>query len=345
MLQAVNTPRRIDNIDLLKGVNIILVVMFHLTYFHSSMGSIRTYVTPYFMPLFFFTSGMFFSSKKSFSDFLLHKVNRLIIPLLFFYFANYFFGFFGSDIVGLGDKGLVDKFHWSNMADLFNGREHFNYAGAIWFLVCMFNLYIIYYFVSKIKNVTVKFILCALLSFAGYLLNYYSLNLPYFLDSALSMVIFFFLGDFVRKNPYVVHKNKLDYPLLAILSILYVLMVNGFDLQIQVMLNEYQGNYGLIVLRAILGISVIYIICKRIGKVNIINFFGENSLIILCTHQVLINVFSVVLKKLLHIDGVLGFTLNLIITMACEYVIIILLNKYLPYFVAKKDLIKAKQTQ
>ena len=128
---------RNDSIDLLKGYSILLVIIFHLTYYYSGQNWIRVFVGPFFMPLFFFASGIFYSSKSSFKEFFLNKVNRLIIPLFFFYFLNYFLGFLYSTFLSK-DNDSVDNFSWSDLLDLFNGQEYFTYAGALWFLVCIF---------------------------------------------------------------------------------------------------------------------------------------------------------------------------------------------------------------
>ena len=75
---------RIEYIDLAKGLCIILVVLNHVAehlqidyFFSCQIRSFR-------MPLYFILSGLFFKRYKNFMEFTLKKVNKLLIPFLFF---------------------------------------------------------------------------------------------------------------------------------------------------------------------------------------------------------------------------------------------------------------------
>jgi fucose 4-O-acetylase-like acetyltransferase len=335
--------QRIDFIDLLRGIVIILVVMFHLTYFFTGTAGLNKFINPYFMQLFFFVSGMFFTPKKSFKNFFVHKINRLIIPLLFFYFLNHILGFITSNLLGFS---LIDKFNWTDVLNLFIGNENFLYGSAVWFLLCLFIVYVLYYLISLTKNNIVKFVFSIVCCLASLYLSYNQINVPYFFDSALSMIIFFFLGNVFYNKVYLPRKTKIQYNnticyLLSIgILVLYILIVANFQIYIDVMHNKYTGNIFLITVSAFSGIVFFYILCKLIGKIEIVNFFGKNTLIILGTHQALINAISIVLSKGLHISGWLGLFLDLVLTMSIECVVILFLNKYFSYLVGKKALIK-----
>ena len=182
---------RFENIDLLKGITILLVVLYHLTFFYKDSQFIRIYSTPFFMQLFFFVSGMFFSPKSDFKTFFKNKINRVFIPLLFFYFLNYFAGFLASLALSKTSGSSVDPFALINLLDLFNGKEYFTYSGALWFLVCLLNVSFIFYIISKIKNEYFKLTIVLLFSCLGYYLGSNQINIPYFLDSAFTSTTFF----------------------------------------------------------------------------------------------------------------------------------------------------------
>ena len=77
------TPsKRIDFVDLTKGVCIILVVMTHIggAFELLDRGSM---LSCFRMPLYFFISGVFFKPYEALSGFILRKINKLIIPFLF----------------------------------------------------------------------------------------------------------------------------------------------------------------------------------------------------------------------------------------------------------------------
>ncbi len=331
---------RYENIDLLKGMVIIIVVLFHLTFFHQGGQIIRRFCTPFFMQLFFFVSGIFFTKKKSFVEYITNKINRLIIPLLFFYFSNYFIGFLASHLLKFGDTGLVDKFSFYSLLDLFNGKEHFTYSGALWFIVCLFNVYILYYFINLINNSAIKWILVFSLSIFSYTLSSLEINIPYFIDSSLSVLPFFYLGHFLKSHKIFLNTHKYDYIILIFSSILYLSVIYSFNVSCEIMQNRFVGNYMLILIGALLGISLHFYLTKVINTMSIINYFGKNTLIILGTHQLLIVSYAIVLKKIFSFDSILLIMFNLFLTMTTEILVIQILNKLFLSFVGKRDIIK-----
>ncbi len=62
--------------DFLKGVAILWLMLYH---FHS-LAWLRSPV-----PVFFFLSGLFFSDRMSFKDFIGKKAKALLLPFLFFF--------------------------------------------------------------------------------------------------------------------------------------------------------------------------------------------------------------------------------------------------------------------
>ena len=74
--------RRIRYIDLMKGICIILVVLQHGWVLPDSTAT-RIYLSMN-MPLFFFVSGMFLPSRKSFGEMIVGGINRLLIPWVVF---------------------------------------------------------------------------------------------------------------------------------------------------------------------------------------------------------------------------------------------------------------------
>lgn len=339
---AIQKDNRFEFIDVMKGLTIIIMVMYHLTSFYSDTEVIRDYATPFFMQLFFVLSGLFFSTKSSFGQYLLNKVNRLIVPLFFFYCINYLTFFIVSDIVGLGDKKIISKFHLLYFADLFSPAEIFHYSGAIWFLLCLFNVTIIYYLVNKIKDGYLRLLVSLMISLIGFYMGN-RINLPYYLDSAMTMIFFFGLGHFLKDLKFVFKRQSYDYILALVSILLYVILINYFDIYSKVMENEYTGNFALFLLGSILGISSVFFVSRWIRNEKILNFYGKNSLIVLGTHQMVLIVVNMVLMKMVSgLGSVLLLIINLVLSMIIEYFVIIILSKFVPFFVAKKDLIKWK---
>lgn len=84
---------RIEFIDLAKGFCIFILVYHHIMTgghgsfkFHSeTLLMIDRYLSVFREPLFFFCSGLFFSTYDSFKIFAVKKINKLLVPFFSFY--------------------------------------------------------------------------------------------------------------------------------------------------------------------------------------------------------------------------------------------------------------------
>lgn len=83
-----NQHRRIDFVDLTKGVCIILVVMAHIGGAFDQLDK-HSMLSCFRMPLYFFISGIFFKPYEGLSGFIIRKINKLIIPFIFFYVSAF----------------------------------------------------------------------------------------------------------------------------------------------------------------------------------------------------------------------------------------------------------------
>lgn len=72
---------KIKQIDILRGIGAILVVIGHLV---PSDGNVKVYIYAFHMPLFFFLSGFLFNNKKDFKTYLKGNLKSLILPYFLF---------------------------------------------------------------------------------------------------------------------------------------------------------------------------------------------------------------------------------------------------------------------
>lgn len=86
------------------------------------------------MPLYFLLSGLFFKRYGGFADFFIKKVNKLIIPFLFFHVLSCF-------VYPWLNK---TTFEWHTLWDFF-WHEGWLPNGPLWFLLCLFWQNIIFY--------------------------------------------------------------------------------------------------------------------------------------------------------------------------------------------------------
>jgi len=82
-------PKRIEYIDIARGIGILLVVLGHNDFGYISPFGYKL-IYSFHMPLFFFLSGYFFNPALSFVSFFKKRFNALLKPYLFTIFLIYF---------------------------------------------------------------------------------------------------------------------------------------------------------------------------------------------------------------------------------------------------------------
>ena len=120
------SQKRIEFIDLAKGICILCIVLGHIGIDTTIPG-----ITNFVMPVFFVLSGLFFKDNEGVKTFTIKKINKLLVPFLFFYLIGYVV-FYALKL--LAPQLLVTDAN--GIDDVFNNRQYFN--GPIWFLISLF---------------------------------------------------------------------------------------------------------------------------------------------------------------------------------------------------------------
>lgn len=133
--------RRIEWVDLLKGIAILWLIVYHFY----AIDWMRSPV-----PVFFFLSGLFFSEGKSFGSFVSKKAKALLVPLLFFFALGVLTSVIKNYLTG-EDYSFPPLWLFATLipsnAEVTNPLG----VGAIWFLVSLFEIYVIYYVLRKVS--------------------------------------------------------------------------------------------------------------------------------------------------------------------------------------------------
>lgn len=159
--------KRIDYLDVAKGIGIILVILGHLVCYNSKLSCI---IFSFHMPLFFFISGILYRDKDSrFFDFIKHKCKKLLVPYLCFWFIALLFF-----IV----KGIIKEFNVKELFyDVYTGAPNQYYMGSIWFMLSLFFVELLFYICyKKLKNVNQIIIIISLFILAYLGANIYKLG-------------------------------------------------------------------------------------------------------------------------------------------------------------------------
>ena len=330
-LRIMNSAKRISYIDLAKGICILLVVLDHIAgngFFAGGDYPLNDIFEQTRMPLYFILSGLFFKDYAGgIREFLLRKVNRILVPYLFFLIlyrasakaAYWVIGFSIGDV-------------WA----------------PLWFLLCLFWMNAIfatlYYLVKGLAPSGFKSeIILGLCVLAIGIGGYFAGHLPLNIGTAMTSLPFLWMGYLLnRKLHFLELKTNRWSTLLAgivLLAALHYLYVgeNFFYL------NTYETPLFLIYLSGLMGTLGVLLLSKSIGHLPVISYIGRYSIIVLCTHMVIVKAVIAALA-LLSIGwnpaGIVPSLVILTLTIACSMFCCWLLSRYLPWFTAQKDLIR-----
>ena len=121
--------KRLEFIDLAKGFCILLVVFNHIHKTFDTQFLLDDCFKMFRMPLYFFLSGLFFKRYEGVLGFMKRKINKLLIPFVFFFLLTSFL--IPSIISMLSGNNFKIELLWS-----FVSPEFFpNFP--IWFLLCL----------------------------------------------------------------------------------------------------------------------------------------------------------------------------------------------------------------
>ena len=83
---------------------------------------------------------------------------------------------------------------------------------------------------------------------------------------------------------------------------------------------------------------MVLLVAKMIGHLPFISYWGRYSIIILCTHNLLIIMLNWLLGR--YISGGLLLFVVFVVTMFLCHLLLPLVKRYLPHVTAQKDVIK-----
>lgn len=324
------SDKRIEFIDLAKGVCIILIILGHtgIAVDLPGLTAMRT-------PLYFALSGLFFKDYGGLQQFFIRKCNKILIPFLFFYIGSYaifyacnalFPGLIVSDA-----KGILD---------VFTQAQYFN--GPIWFLLALFWCNIFFCIISL--NINKEFLRCAIVvaMFAiGYLLEKESVFLPCMIDVSLVGMPFFYFG-YILKRSSLLYPNKWDRynTIFAILLFAVAYTTDKIFAPIIYFHDKYiSGNLLALAILSTTSVIALLLLCKVVKRLPVVSYIGRYSIIPLCTHHLIYRPIQLVARGL-PVSETTGNCIVAATTILLCMTAIPLCIKYLPYFTAQKDILK-----
>lgn len=316
--------KRVDYIDIIKGVVIFLVVWVHTSH--------PNWVSPLLVnSIFFFLSGIFFK-RKPFNVFIREKVRSIIVPFVFFYLLSYLYRI----IEHFWDNRTLVSFEWGCIFDVFKFVSHLDYLFVnvpLWFLICLFSTQIIYYFISYLDKRLIAVV--ALLCFA---FRDFSSSIPSFfmINGACYYLCFFALGNLVGK-PWIeklkdMHFRKVSLVISMVLFAALFIPIDGLSGW------WYETAYHVKLFMVFFILMSVASWFNEKRYLSLLRFYGENSLTILGLHIIPLTVLIRITNAIFGETSIFAGFVQSVIVMAIMYVVILFCNRYIPFLVGKKQL-------
>ena len=345
---------RIQWIDTAKLVGIFFVVWAHME------GKVPIYLfAAFYMPLFFMLSG-YVEKKRSFSETLRNSFFQLMVPYFALNSIAAIFRLFSFIVFHLMESGTIDLYKAAKkIAEYIIGiiiadTTEFSFfpCGPCWFLFSLFQMKLLFSFISttvKKRFKTILVLLSVVMVFLAWLLCLKGIKIYFVVNETLMGFVFYVTG-FLMKNflsEIFNKKNKYDFLIIAVLLFAYFLFV----------FFSIKKSYGLPNLRGgvmpgqsifsilhyytggLLGSWFLIFICKYISLSKLPEYLSKNTLSILAYHWIFLSnikhMYEGLIGKKLYLDYIPSFIFALVILILCVIPTYIS-EKYFPFVIGKK---------
>jgi len=334
-----NHEKRIAYIDLAKGFCICLVVFYHIKGFLGCNYLLDSFFSFFRLPLYFFLSGLFFKDYGSFRNFSIKKLNRLLVPFLFFYLCfSVIFPNVLHEVFGKAYNNLV--LGWPSLWAIIYPGFFANFP--IWFLWCLFFMNILFWVLQHVIVQTVPkygdialLAVCFLIGLGGHLLmEHYAIDYGRVV-TVLVYIPFFGVGYLFKQRDGL----WLFQSMSTRKSICYALL-----LAVITLLLTSIWSFKSVFLFYICGISgtlFILLLSRSIGRLPFFSYVGRYSIIVLLTHGIIMWACSAVFIKLSEWTGN-NHVCTLLITVAVlfsYYLVIPFMRRFFPHVTAQQPLL------
>lgn len=329
--------KRIDYIDVAKGIATICVILGHLSV---TPKIVVNSVYTFHIPLFFFLSGFVINLDKylTFKEYFIDKFKKIAIPYFFLSILTWGWIFCVREFPLDLNAYTINKF-----LGIFICAKDTPYYLSLWFIASLFISQLLFYVLIKKRSriyIVFEFVLCYILAIC--ISNTYTPGWPWALDTVPMAIVFLGCGYSVKKN-----LHKLEF-LLQKRYLIITGLVSGFCGYFNFIENGrsdlfYQniGNPILYFLSAFFGIWMIMIVSKMFHKSKVLNYIGKNSLVFYAFHRPIF--VPIAMSFLPYLESINHFFLNSIIQTVFVFIVIFvgltvlseIINRYFPFLLGK----------
>lgn len=272
-MQKINNSR-IHYIDVCKGILIMIVVLHHVfglmrqyEYLPKQMDYLEKLYVPFFMAAFFIVTGFCSNYNKDFKKFLRQNIKILLVPAVIFYL-----------LIHTIDLTITHHFTLLNIGKMVGGLFIF---GGVWFLTSLFFAKLIAY--SLINNQKINkmyhsdslgghvLVFLLFLMLLSSVLSTYKIIEPWSMYHSLGLVIFMFIGMYMKKLSI----GLWTFISSLIIYAIYVCILVHYDMhlpRITSTISLYPYEIPLFLTGAVSGTLIVWYISKSIESNKILEY-------------------------------------------------------------------------
>ena len=302
--------KRDIDIDVAKGICIILVIVRHMEVFY------KLNVIPFTdiaVPLFFFMSGFYVKTKTNFSFFVKNNIKRIIFPAILWAILALCYNI---PLQYLNKGYCIIEFDWVSPTPA---------NGALWFLFALFYAKMIFYFMNKVKHLIFIIVFSFVLGYIG--VNY---EMPCYFNDGMMAVPFFVIGNICYKHLNYIRDNVYLLLLGIISYILLIIKIISFEIS-PINVFHYSSGYYIVCVFAVLLSFIPFLKMVHYLKGGLFAKIGLHTMGILCIHLQICHSFAVVIRKIVPYGSDGWIALSLV-----SFVLVLLLSYYIAIFLEKK---------
>ena len=284
------------------------------------------------MPLFFCLSGLFlFRKNESFRDFINKKAKSLLFPCLVFGILLSTYSTTLDYVRGENEIPLGLRY-----VGLFINTRHNPYPGSLWFFLALFLVELMLYFIHKtIHSSAFRLIVVLAISVMGCLYNQkYKVGLPWSIDIAFICILFTEFGYMCKQYGVLSHNSLAKAVLLLVVfTVTFSLNVVVLGYNVNLFSSDY-GCYPLFYLTALSGTYIVYSLSCIIKQNRLLQYLGQNSLLIYSLHFLLLLVVSITYSHI-PINGIFSSVAQTITILLLLIPVINIINKHFIWMTGK----------
>ena len=309
---------RIHWIDIAKGICILSVIAGHL-----SDETVNSIVYSYHLTVFFLLSGYTLRKEKVDAEYCRKKFVRLLVPYFLTCACIMAMNIVNSilltrdtsvqTITSLISRDILYAFFASGSTKVFGAIEIGGRIGAIWFLPAMFfALIFVQLILQHFSDRRRQFICCIGIALLGYVTGRF-IWLPFSIQSGAFALPFIWIGYQAKQEDWL-SKIKTKHLLVCVCGYIAAIV---FDVASLSFVNAKADDLLISAIVGLMSSCIIIMLSKEIGHCAPLEFYGRNSIYVLCIHLFELNTLGGWYSKFYAWTGITKTTLVRFLLKVC----------------------------